>query len=392
MVHFILRSEDELPHGRRIVEDRSNDLVEWFQRHWLTRDTLVSTNPDRYIPENFDPLDWTDELCQLRSHVFGGSFYGLSEFFIKMLDRRCPVDLQEVRDFISSFDGRYSEGGISMVESAIQANTDDDEIDISWYLFDTDFDEAYPERTLFLRRSEVTLPTGTGDGVWTPVTQVKSISGVEMRNSIQSYFCFFSAQDGLTITEIEGCYALPTDMSNAAAWLASQGITAAVVESKYIKYISSDWPDEFTLLRAFLLLSKSGTLDEALHLFLESDKKVLGWLPRVFSDYRTSINEPKFLTGDAATCRKDLERMLKDSDGDDRNESGGKWEDKSTFQSSPHMTQAVFAEAGFSIYNPEEPVGTARQWIFFDSYWASKHPELAEGILRYGRGEDLLNK
>lgn len=383
MVYFVCRSEYERPHGRRIVEYSDvGTLLEWFQRYWLTREELERFEPRITQAPEFDAWDWQDQIHALREDAFGGSFYALGSFLIPMLERQAPTSIAEVHEFIESFGGRYSEGTIEFQEGAIQAVTDDDEIDIAWYLFDSDFAEKHPERVSFLIRPDFELPDHYAQHGWHPQVPCRQLG----RGNGDTYCCFFSAQHGQTITEIEGCYRLPIPLPEAGAWLANQSIGPG--EEK-------NWPEDLELIRAFALISGDPSLEQPLQHVNSLDQSLRGWLPRVVSDHRYTAKKPRFMLGDKSECLADIESLSSNSIKAGQKMPGNYWiisKAPSLIQISPHLCQIVFT----SILNPHDAPEKKKyhisHWIFFDDLWAAANRDLAESILRYGRGYNVLGE
>ncbi len=188
MVYFVCRSEYEPPHGRRIIEyPDATDLADWFRAHWITREELIAIEPQIASEPDFDPWDWQDQIHDLREKAFGGGFYGLCELLVSMLDRSPPESLAEVESFVASFGGNYSEGTIALVDGAIQAHTDDDEIDIAWYLFDDRFVNQFPERASFLLHKQLDLPEESDSESWTPSIATKTIAAGDQATYAASF-------------------------------------------------------------------------------------------------------------------------------------------------------------------------------------------------------------
>ncbi len=389
MVYFVCRSEYERPHGRRIVEyPNAVDLVDWFRKHWMTRDQLIAHEPRIAQAPGFDPWDCQDEIHALREEALGGGFYGLCELFTPMLDRAPPESLEDVADFVASFGGRYSEGRIEMIETSIQAHTNDDEIDVGWYLFDSDFSKRFPERTSFLLHKPFELPTEFDPSGWTPSVPTKLI-GTETTTGV-TYACLFSCEHGATITEIEGCYRIPTRLPNLGSWMAGQSIDAQL--NKY-GGVASDWPPDLILLRAFALLAKNHSFEEALGRFDALNQKLSGWLPRIFSDYPSETKDAWFETTEPVEILEEISRLQRATLASGEKATANYWVKSSgetRFQFSRHFCQAVFTEV-LTAHN-DSRVGKEfkSHWIFFDDLWASRNRPMAESILRYGRGENVL--
>jgi hypothetical protein len=383
MVYFVCRSEYERPHGRRVIEYPDlNNLLDWFQRYWLTRQELEQFEPRVTQATEYDPWDWQDQIHALREDALGGSFYGLGTFFIPMLERPCPSSIADVQEFIETFGGRYSEGTIEFRDGAIQSITDDDEIDIAWYLFDSEFAQRHPERVSFLMRREFEMPEQCDEHGWHPPVRCRHLGHGETG----TYCCFFSAQDGMTITDIEGCYRLPVRLPEAGAWLASQNIRSDD---------EKNWPEDLQLLRAFALISGDSSLEQPLLLFNSLDQSLRAWLPRMVCDYRYATKNTLFLLGNKSECLADIESLSSGSIKSGQKLPGNYWiisKDPSLTQISPHLCQIVFTSMLAPHDAPEKKKYHISHWIFFDDLWASANRDLAESILRFGRGHNVLGE
>ena len=385
MVYFISRSEYERPHGRRIVEfPECENLLAWFQKHWVTKVHLTALEPPIHQGANFDPWDWQDQIQLILPELFSGNPSGLSAFLIAMIDRPRPESLSDVVDFIASFGGCYGEGSIEMVETAIQAHTDDDEIDICWYLFDSEFSKRFPERTAFLLHKQIELPQEFEPTGWFPPVKAKSLG----TGNQATYCCFFSAQDGATIIDIQGCYQLPTRLPNLGRWLSEQTVETSQMDSS-----NAEWPEDLILLRALTYLTKNGTFEETLRDFNTLNSELSGWLPRAFSDYRYKIKNSLLLADDSSRFLEDINRLRHATPKSGEQVPGRYWvssSSESKYQFTPHLCQVVFTEVLVAHDDATKRTEFIKHWIFFDDLWASANRKLAASILRYGRGEDQL--
>jgi hypothetical protein len=366
MVYFVCRSEYEAPHGRRIREfpDAAN-LTDWFRAHWVTRE---------------------DHIYDLLAQAFGGGIYGLSELFTPMLDRSPPESLADVENFVASFKGSYSEGTIAMIDGAIRADTNDDEIEIAWYLFDDSFVSRFPERISFLLNRQLELPEESNSEGWIPSIATKTIADGDET----TFCCFFSGQDGLTITDIEGCYRVAARLPDLGNWLCSQSINAS--PSKY-GGVETGWPPDLILLRALALLSNDHSFEAALRSFDALNREFSGWLPRTFSDYEYKAKKPQFLTTEPTIIEEQLRALRKATLNSGKKVATSYWVSsfgETYFQFAPNMCQVVFSNILTARDDPSNASKFFRHWIFFDDLWASAHQPLAESILRYGRGYNVL--
>jgi len=387
MVYLIIRSQYQSPHGRQVVEFPDEDLVAWFKGIWITRKELLLHGCDDAFDAAFDPWECQEQIFEARAEEFGGGFYGLCDFLIPMLDRSPPQSMAEVAEFIASFGAEYSEGDIELVDSAIQAITNDDEIEIAWYLFDSAFAERFPARTAFLLPAEIELPEDSGETGCIPATPVNVIESADHA----TYCCFFSSQDGETISDMEGCYRLPVRLPQLSEWLATRTVGSRMTEHGGW---TMDLPAPLILLRAFALATNNSSIEGPLQAFDEVNKQFRDWLPALLDRHRWKTKDPSFLVGDAAACKRDLQTLLQCSlkPGEKGRTIWKVTKGRTRFQFSPHLIQAVFSRF---LTADDEPTGPQQcfytQWILFDDLWANANHALAESILRYDRGYDLLS-
>jgi|GEM_PF-5900349 len=352
MVYLVLRSEYELPHGRRLIPfEACPDLLAWFTLFWET--------------------DEGDSAL----HEF--DFRGMWNLLDLMNGKPAPSTHEELKAFIDSIE-HFGEGWISMDHSSVTAFSDDDEIEFSWYLFDSSFVAQFPERTAFLLHPELSLPTtfaAPGEKPWRPMNGVRTLPETTPTNRAagMAYACLFSAVDGMTIMEIDGCWAIPSELDELGQWLGAQPLS---------KETSREWPEVFCLLRACALLHGSTTMSQLLRDFDQLDQDVPGcWVPSEFSSFRYKSRKKRALFSDVKVVKKDVEDLVQHQPEIHNHDRWSKGE--TFFQTSPHMNQAVFK----SIH---DGVSFVRQWVFFDHHWAAEHPSLAEGILRFG-SDDILS-
>jgi hypothetical protein len=384
MVYLVLRSEYQEPYGRKILEFQdSPDLVSWLRAHWLTRQDLIAINPEIAKEPRFDPYDWQDEIHTLRKAVIGDTPSGLSELFVRMVDQPPPEDMDAVRKFIDLFEGDYGEGGIELNGSSIQAYTNDDEIDMAWYLFDQAFADQFPGRTRFLLHKPLELPETFGGAAWKASMEIREIG----KGEGATFCCFFSSLDGSTLLEIDGCFSLPARLPELGTWLAAQQI--GFKKGKF--GVETDWHENLILLRAFSLEEPTHSFEKALRLF---DSYGLD-LARDFSDFRHSKKKPCMMSGGPDECAGDINALFKHLETEKTKNSNrpSYWRfhsEPSLFQFSPHLCQVVFAKTRIKRDDPGVSFKNTRHWIFFDDLWAEVNKELAESILRYGMGGGLF--
>ncbi|MES2469486.1 MAG: hypothetical protein V4675_19435 [Verrucomicrobiota bacterium] len=389
MVYLVLRSEYQEPHGRKILEfPDAPDLVAWLRTYWVTRQDLITINPAIAREQDFDPRDWQDEIHTLRKSILGGAPNGFTTFFVRMVDHPRPENMDDVRKFIASFDREYGEGSIEINGTAIQAHTNNDEIDLAWYLFDQAYADQNPGRTSFILHKPFELPATSGTNGWRPPVDVHTLGS----GKGTTFCCFASSLDGATLQEIDGCYGLPGRLPDLGKWLAGQKPGLETNDGKAME----EWHENLILLRAFSLTTEEQdhTFEGALRRFDETNRTIEGWLPAIFSNYRYEIKKPALLLAEKTACGRDLQEFLEADAKARENARRSYWEHssgESLFQFTPHCCQVVFTKVS-TARDSGKSHKNIQHWIFFDDLWAEANKELSESILHYGRGENLLGK
>lgn len=182
-VTFVYRSYYEHPTGRFVRRYEESSLPEWFANRWHG-----ATEDDAY---------------EMAKGWLGCGVYGAGSIpqAIAESDAPAPTSDDALADFLSRFD--YPEGEILVQPGAIQVATDDDEIDLAWYLFDDRFASAHPERCEFLMRTEAMLPTNVGSGPFDPGIAVKSLAPAVARDGA-TYAAFLTVHESCCLTEMQG--------------------------------------------------------------------------------------------------------------------------------------------------------------------------------------------
>lgn len=372
-VYLVSRSEYEVPMGHRVDVFDSPDLLSWFQEHWGTEEL------ERIISGESRDADGTH-----------ASWSGFSQIFSQMEESKSPQTWDELKTFLEDC---HTEGATLVTEHAVQGLTDDDEIDTVWYLFDDEFAEANPGRVGYLLHDRWQLDEAVGEaGASSPESTIEIPSSGNAGGEGKVYCVFVSALDGLTIRDITGNrrfdgmrlpgfrdYLCQAEVPLAKRWDGNMGPA---------------WPEELLLLRAAFLRSEPSK-DFHQALLDLGPNNINQWLPlaRPLSDLAFNLKEERFLAGEKEGCQRDWRRLM-DAIVTERSKSNSHWSHEMMpplVQASPHFCQIRFHEKGTGGSGAdlsEGHQGTA--WLFFDDLWMTAHPDLAESLLRYGKGWDVL--
>jgi hypothetical protein len=390
-VYFVCRSQHEAPLGHRIIEFHAPDVLGWFQRHWLDpkqQKELRLRSADDGMP------DWSHERTK---QLLKGSVYGFEEVWLAMAKwgDTPPKDYAELKHFVGTID--YYGESITYRDHAIQCVTDDDEIDIAWHLFDEEFAKAYPERVAFLLHKDWKVDVQAAAEGSKPAeangTLLNEAPNDEAKLKEGAVYCvFLSAHDGMTISEITGTFRFEgVRLPEFGNFLRTA--TVPVKDTQW-SWKEATWPAELILVRALLQTTEEKHLGRVLSQanpdFLNARLGAAG----AAANWRFSSKKPELLIGDRQASARDWKLFEAYLQGE-RKQGRTHWLDRMQpplVQSSEHFCQIRFLLRSTSSGSGKDPDRISGTWayLFFDDIWAAAHPELAQSILHYGSGWQVL--
>ena len=371
MVYLVIRAVDCSPLGKKVYKFEAPSLLEWVQEAW---DSVSALGRFEDEDEEYEYLEDTYPFVEKQLKV---SEWEVVQFFNRMRCCSKPESLDDLASFIADF-GRYGEGSINMDDRCIHAVTDDDEIEIEWYLFDEEYKNATEHVTSFLLHETFELPSGAGSGKFAPVLN-------EYRSSSShpvTYVAMITYVDGLTITDCTGNHILLGDLSTSLSQLTEEP------NDQRKKKLLNNLPNDLLLFRA-LLIEADGDVVQAFEAMKGFMRKGGRWPVRELDNYKYKHND--YFIGNKSALKKDLAHLrtlVKEAD----KKSNYKWKislGSCEVQESEHILQMLFTSKLETDANQKKPTESVYQWVFFDSYWAVQNPKLAESILRFARGEDM---
>lgn len=405
-VFFVCRSQYEVPLGHRIVEFQSSTLLDWFHDNWISEDLrkwmLEPPQEGAWVPADKPESEWTDEdviaihnydpIHKHTEELLNGGVYGFTDVWEAMAKwgKTPPRDARELRKFVSTIN-YYGE--ITFDDGALQCLTDDDEIEIAWYLFDDVYAKRNPERVAYLLRPTWELPETASIETGVPASDKSrdlSDSGDTPTDGVV-YCVFLSSQDGMTLLDLTGAYRFSgVRLPTFAKFLRSREVP---VEKNHSDSLEPNWPDELILLRA---LSHSNDETSFAEFLAGLGTDVLNHRAapaRAFSDFRYKIKQPDFLAGPGRSYLDDFERLESHMEAS-RKENRSVWDQEmlpARIQASDHVCQIRFHERlNAKDGHDYEPVNYTWAYIFFDDHWVAANPDLAQSILHYASGWQAL--
>jgi uncharacterized protein (TIGR02996 family) len=285
----------------------------------------------------------------------------------------------------------------------VQVKTDDDELELAYYLFDDLFLQERPGRGAYLLHNEWWLPEEV------PASRAEHLNPT-VRGGGETYALVFDFHMDLRNYEhVDDDEYDPWAILNAVHRL--DGVRLPQLARFLATSPAAEWPFELKLIRSQLFpsLRTASTTEDAFLLelrahpqhdapwavfgdwFEEQGRHPVGLelleqalrrcsrLPVVWIDQgldSTDFGGADILTdqGIIANAAEKIRRTGNDPD-------------KSMIRVGEHVAQFCL----HTFYHHYLKADVFQHWIFFDDLWAAAHPDLAESLLRYARRWDVLS-
>ena len=155
-VDFVYRSHYEGPSGKHVRRLEGDSVLGWFQAVW------------ERAKEADDASEW------VKSEI-GTSIYGFASIFeaAREHDLPPPTSDRKLKSYLEEH--LYVEGEIKYKPHALQVLTDDDEIELAYYVFDDEYVNQHPGRAAYLLHEDWRLPATSGDSPSQPGIAAKLV-------------------------------------------------------------------------------------------------------------------------------------------------------------------------------------------------------------------------
>lgn len=375
-VYFIFRSHYEGPTGLLVKQFKDATVLDLYRNYWRRYAALEK--------------------------ALGGYVYGFDSVFEAAAEQELdpPRTSTELGEYLEEH--LYVEGELRFKPHVIQALTDDDELELAYYFFDDQYLAKNAAKAAFLLRQGWELPAGRGKGGFktaVPTKPFKPSGSGEGR----TYVALLIFCDSLSLTDLEGAYRIdgvrlpglarhlasvkpPGEDSYKVGWefatrlLRSQLLTAPAKVSPYekafLEAIDETPADPGNWMGYSDWLAEQGEKELGLVLL----RRALEGVSRYPVMVSASHDWGKIGLGSVVSAQGEMEAFA-------RQHGQRKYHNpsKSLIQVEEHVAQLclhICREGKKEMYH---------RWIFFDDLWASAHPDLANGILRYARRWDVLS-
>lgn len=329
-IFLVYRAPYEGVNSKRVVKLKAISILEWFQNGW---DAI----------NNMNPTDWIKSECD-------GDIHDLSLFFNKMKQENLPKpnDWNQLADYLHQYLPLEHKERIAQDEHSLRFMSDDDEVSIAVYFFDTYMVEKYPNKTSYLLYDRFELPVKS--------KEVNSFTHNEKSRELfpkatgvgKTYFCFLTFYDsdtfGHTVHELNGAR-----FSDLVRYLRSiQPEKISVSSTQYY----SPWPRELILLRSFIDEDDT-TIENAL---------------RECNNYPIfQIDAFNLGLGSIETAQNEFETAKKSV----------------ISTANPDMSHIKYGETFAQLAMHCSKNFGYQQWYIFDDLWAMDNADLANSLIRY---------
>lgn len=387
-VFFVYRSQYDTPVLNQLKTFGDATVFEWFKRNW--------TGAESY-----------DDSLKFARNLLGFDVYGFDSIFRAIGEHQIgpPEDEQALARILNEH--LYVEGELKFGPHCIQVLTDDDELDVAYYIFDDIYLEQNRDKADFLLANDFELSTDSmNDSVIESLEVDAELNLIDTSGGGDGALFFVTLSEygtGENLSEVDGAWIiqglrLPDLPEYLSAVLPARGEVGFA-------------PSELLLLRSQLFSNRADGTDPSLmtneHLkqILEAPTNRHAWktyylkhsdparakvnilknaleacaqFPVVFLDYGYDWN---FESGKLISVNKEevSERLRFDHEPTNDPE-------KMKLQVDEH-----FAQVSIHTDRWNDAVDLYNRWILFDDLWVAKHPNLANSILRYATRWDMLS-
>lgn len=340
-VVLVYRTPYEDPSCKRVVKLDGGSVLEWFQRGWDAARAWRAADGDRFALDE-QAIRWLTKVAR-------GYVHGLESVFAAAREHGlpAPADTKQLGNLLREY--LYTEGRTPVVDStSVRVMTDNDELELAYYLMPLTEARQRPERTAWLLHPGWKLPTRPATrGTFRHGLKLPAIEPAGER--VGSVFVVdLTPREGVNLS----------DLGVDRAVRALQGVRVADL-ADYLRAAidTDDWPRVLLGLRAALEPGEQN-LRMAVARCLEhgTDELAAAGGGSSYEEARVALKRAGRLGKTNAEARG-----------------------RSRSACSRHLLQ-LSRWSGFAF----------QQWFIFDDRWAIQHPDLARSLLRYGLTWDPL--
>lgn len=333
-LYFAYRSGYHL-NTRHIIELEGDSIFEWFYDNWEQLCTpnyfyLFGTEVHGF------PIHIKDKNAVVKEKNIFQKIFNVNSQDDLVFTKEKPKDFKQLLDFL--YKGLHINhiNNIEGEEDFIQILTDDDEIELSWYVFTEDYKNKNYDKVAIWFQENLPLTVGLGN------VELKEDESYTLRFDIEDkpgyiYFISCPIYDESNLEDIQVVKIPNLRLPDLLPMLKNNKIPEddvifyATEELRYLRYIAKQLGTD--------------NLEEVLDVFVKIPITELQHI--IFEEYNL----------------EDILEMPLESN-----------RDLSSLLVTDHLVE-INSYVQDSVYN---------YYVLFDDLWASKHPELAKSIIHFG--------
>ena len=338
--HFVYRSP-YFPNHKFYKEQGEQNILGWFQALWKLKN------------EDYELYD------SIIEKKIGTRVYGIHDYLLENIYEgsvKMPNNLDELLKCLQEYS--YVNEIIMNDQHLIQIHTDDDELDLVYYIFDDVFVKQNPDKALFLCNNLKDLLTNSKNRDTKAPNPPQIPFKVKVNEGQEAiYFLFFSSWG-------ENSIGLLSDFGNSVGYL--QG-----VNFDNLTLFLNEWqptkntPEELLLIRSQVRSdSKINSLEETLVSLNEVAIPFILWDKRFDKHnlYNQSVsNVQTYLENIMISLNKDYTRLPAQID------------------ISTHFVEMIYDTSRIK----DESVFD--HWLMFDNVWVDQNPSLATNLIKFSQ-------
>jgi uncharacterized protein (TIGR02996 family) len=368
-VYFVYRSHYGDPAGKRLARFDDESVLAWFRNHWGDRGQLDA--------------------------LLGFHVYGLDTVFNHGPDEeRPPPETDEQLERYLRED-LYSEGPVLYQPHLLTVQTEDDELQVCYYVFDDHYLAEHGRLAAYLLNDGWSLPGDHAEaGDWKPAEPTEPYPSLAGKGQGAVYLVFNFYEDSYNLSptgRIDGvrlpdlarylCEEDPTRCPGGFLFLIrsqllSSPVTGEAVEDAFRQAILANPGDDASWAAYSDWLQERDQWPVGMALLEQALSAVARMPVAHLPGEEIWLVRPGPVAEDGAF----VARLLADL-------PPGRAPDpaKGRLQVQEHLAQVCLHTDRWG------ETDLYQQWIFFDDLWAAAHPDLANALLRYERCWDVLS-
>jgi hypothetical protein len=342
-VYFVYRSHCEGPSGKHVCRLSADSVLGWFQQVW-------------------ERAKQADDASEWVKTEIGTSVYGFHSIFENARENALPPPTSDRKLKSYLEEHLYVEGEIKYKPHALQVLTDDDEIELAYYVFDDHFVKEHPGRADYLLHEDWRLPTTSGDSPCKPGIAARPVKPPRA-GAGETYLAFFAFYDSGGLTDLDE-FGGPCRIKGVRV--------PELVDHLEATLPDETWPFELKLLRSQV------RPDDSAEVRLGAALGRVARLP-VLRIGESELGD-RLALGTVEQARTQVEDVVNSLRGKADHDPS-----KSLVATSAHLAHLCL-HVGNWFGNDLH-----HQWIIFDDLWAGEHTALAEDVLRFAKRWDMLS-